>query len=368
MNLLSKMQENVDLLWQKVIYAKSEDEKEALRKEYFRALDAYKKQCLISEELEFSKKSTQPTKNTDLKDAALTALQKTSTEAQNAKTSEPKLRFGPNPFDYPDYFEFLEAYFSPKGEMKPSTSLELSKATGISEDSLQKILCRAKKVDAKENQKIIKFLDYPELESEFLNVLYSLSVVDSGLERTKAMEQLNRFSSFKKKNPLGYEVWRYMSHWYYPAIREMSMLPDFKADPNWIQSKLVRFVSVPDIRKCLDFLVGAEFIKLEKDGKVIARHKHMNCSGGLYRLGLRNFHKEILELASSAITSLPSDKRMLLAHTVAVPEAKKEALFQILNETIEKVRALGAGESSNDDIFHVELVAMPLTQKKETFK
>lgn len=52
---------------------------------------------------------------------------------------------------------------------------------------------------------------------------------------------------------------------------------------------------------------------------------------------------------------------------MAVPESKKEALFRILNETIEKVQALGAGENSDDDIFHVELVAMPLTQKKETF-
>ena len=354
------MQENVDLLWQKVIYAKSAEEKETQRKEYFRALDAYKKQCLLSEEPEVSEKSS-PQKKVTLAPAP---APKTAIEPAQTKTSGTKPKSGLDPFDFPDYLEFLLAYLSPQKEIDPGISLEFTKATGISDDSLKKILRRVKKVDAKEHQKILKFLNYPELESEFLNVLYLLSVSDSGLERTNAMQQLTRFSSFKKKNPTGFEVWRYMSHWYYPAIREMAMLPDFKADPYWIQSKLIRFVSVPDIRKCLDFLIGAEFIQLEKDGKVIARHKHMNCSGGLYRLGLRNFHKEILELAGAAITSLSSDKRLLLAHTVAVPESKKEALFRILTETIEKVQALGTGENSEDDIFHVELVAMPLTQKK----
>ena len=360
MSVLSKMQENVDLLWQKVIYAKSPEEREDLRKEYFRALDIYKKQCLITDELKSPEKSISPVKNvTDSKGPMITVISKTVEESAPVPGSS----MIPSPFDFPDYVDYLMSYLSYRKENEPNIILEFTKVTGISGDSLKKVVRRSKKIESKEHNKILKYINLPENESEFLEVLYLLSVSDSGLDRTKAMQQLARFDSFKKKNPDGYEAWRYLSHWYYPAIREMATLPEFKMDPFWIQSQLVRFVSVTEIRKCLNFLIGAQFIKAEEDGKVVSRHKHINCTGGLYRLALRNYHKEMLEVAISSITSLSSDKRMLLAHTVAVPESKKDLLFRILAETIEKVQALGAGENSEDEIYHVELAALPLTQK-----
>ncbi|MGZ3690116.1 MAG: DUF4423 domain-containing protein [Pseudobdellovibrio sp.] len=365
MNLLTKMQENVDQLWQKVIYAKTEEERQKLRTEYFRALDQYKKQCEFADGLDSPEPPKVEAKNAVSAKPRATEPAKSSPKNRVAEPARATTSGGLSPFDFPDYVDFLMGYLNSKKEAEPNIITELTKAMGVTRDAFGKILRRERKVDTKEHHKILKYMNLPALESEFIDVLFLLSTSDSGLERTKAMEKLSQFAQFKKKNPEGYEVWRYLTHWYYPAIREMATLPGFKPDPFWIQNRLVKFVTAIEIRKCLNFLTVTGFITIEGNGKVVSRHKHINCTGGLYRLALRNFHKEMLEIASSSITSLSSDKRMLLAHTVAVPESKKEQLFQILAETIEKVQALGAGEHSEDDIFHVELAAVPLTQKKD---
>lgn len=363
MSLLARMQETVDLLWQQVIYSKTDEEREKNRRDYFRALDIYKRQCLLHEGIEHSDLPNQnDLPNTDQTSNGVE--DGTPSEEQAVRSPSPRnLVNGPNPFEYSDYISYVLGWLNFHKQKSPDILLDFTRVTGISPDSMLKAYRRALKIQAKDHTKILKYLNLPSLESAFIDVLYLLSETDSPVERSKAMQQLTRFSPFKKKNPEGYEVWRYLSHWYYPAIREMATLPGFKADPFWIQSRLVRFVPISEIRKCLQFLKGAHFFRVDDDGKVITHHKHINCVGGLYRLALRNFHKEMLEVATSSITSLTSDKRLLLAHTVAVPESKKDLLFRILAETIEKVQALGAGENEEDDIYHVELVAMPLTQK-----
>jgi uncharacterized protein (TIGR02147 family) len=203
----------------------------------------------------------------------------------------------------------------------------------------------------------------PATEEAFLDALYHVSESESHQLWQAAMKRLTSFAAFRRANPVEYETWRYLSHWYFVAIREMSTLPGFKASAEWIQQRLRGQVGIPDIRKALDFLEKAGFIARLPDQSVKSLVKFVQYSGGVYRMALRQFHREMLEQAADAIGTVPSSERLLLGHTAAMSRATREEAFRILSEAMEKIQALSAGEREEDLVYHVELAAVPLTRE-----
>lgn len=375
MGLLETMQEKVDLLWQKVIYAEVESERSVFKKEHIEALALFKKQCALVEALgHVEEEKPKPISRDELitpshEDSKSSSIAKNQKQTQADENSESNFNdsdntFPPSPFDFADYFSYVLSWLQFQKEHSDATLADFNKNTGLNPESLIEVLKRTKKLGKREHATILSYLKLPELETAFLNVLYLLSTSDANIERSKAMQQLTNFPLFKKNNPIGYEIWKYLSHWYYPVIREMSTLPHFKEDPYWIQSQLIKFVSVPDIKSAVNFLKGANFFHTLPSGKVISHQKHINCVGGIYRLALRNFHKEMLEMTSSAISSVSSENRLLIGHTVALPKKSKEAAFKIITEAIEKIQSMETGDQAEDDIYHFEFAGIPLTQKR----
>lgn len=335
--LINEMKVGVEALWQKLIYAQTEAEKEKLRAEYQRAFRIYQTQCLIEEE------SPEPA-------------------SERPVERKERERGYPSPFDFNDYQEYLLAWFRYYKDRKKGTLEEFSNKTGLKADYFVRVLKRTKRLEPEAHAKVLEYLDLPATERAFLDALYHVSETDSKEMRLAAMRRLMSFAAFRENNPREYEVWRYLTHWYYVVIREMATLPGFKPDPKWIHERLRRPVAPSDIQKALVFLEGAGFFKRTEDGRIEALAKNVKCSGGVFRVALGQFHRELLEIASSAIQDTPSDQRLLLGHTVAVPKEKYDQVTRILSDAMEKIKDLGAGEGATDEILHIEVAAFPLTR------
>lgn len=191
-------------------------------------------------------------------------------------------------------------------------------------------------------------MDLPRTEEEFVEALYTISETESSDIRAAAMKRLENSAEFRKANPNEYEAWRYLTHWYYVAIREMSTLAGFRADPKEIQAALI-------------FLENAGFFRKNEDGTVEPALKFIQCSGGVFRLALGRFHREMPSLAVASIAEVKAKHRLLLGHTFVLSPDKYDQLCLILQDTIQKIEALGAGDQSTDSVYHVELAAFPLS-------
>ena len=334
--LLQEMKSRVESLWQSLIYAKSPDEKERLRSEYQRALKTYQQQSLIVR--------AEPPVSTDL----IRELR-----APNAAC--------PSPFDYRDYRDFLLAWLKYQKQTQQNVLEEFTRKTELSVDHILRVLKRSRRLPLAAHRKVLGCLGLPATETAFLDALYHLSESDSKEVRIAAIRRMMSFAEFQRKSPAETEAWRYLSHWFYVAIREMATLPDFRADAAWIQKRLRYDVPLADIRKALAFLESSGFLEIRENGRVESKLKFVECAGGIYRLALGQFHREMLEKAGLAIETIPSEKRLLLGHTMALPKERQDAVFEILREAMTKITALQAGERSTDDVFHVEIAAFPLT-------
>ena len=66
-----------------------------------------------------------------------------------------------------------------------------------------------------------------------------------------------------------------------------------------------------------------------------------------------------------AIDTIPRDKRKILGHTVTVDKNSIEQMNNILSEAFEKIKNLNTDPGATEEVYHVELISIPITKKLE---
>ncbi len=270
----------------------------------------------------------------------------------------------PEIYKYSEYRVFLKDWLDFKKKSQSKFSIRgLSRQAGLASGYLPMITGGQRDLSQAALSKLMPFLGLIPAEQSFFENLLVLGISDSHDARLNAIERMQDFKKYQEHNQKDNEVYTYLSHWFYVAIREMADLPEFKLDAEWIQSKLNYAVPLKEIKEAVEFLKSHAYLVVSENGKVTPPEKSLNCSGPIYRMALAKFHREIFDLAIESIDKVNSADRNIQGHTMAVsPESFLKAQ-NILNEAIEKIRQLGRAEKNGDRIYHLEVALFPFTRQ-----
>jgi uncharacterized protein (TIGR02147 family) len=275
----------------------------------------------------------------------------------------------PDIFSYNDHLAFLKDWVAYLKATQSRFSLRsLAKLAGLASGYLPMVLNGTRPLSAAALAKMIPHLGLNANEQSFLESLLILGTSDSHDVRMMALERMKKFSQFRSNNEKETAAYQYLTHWYYVAIREMATLKDFNEDPEWIQQKLRFQVSLKEVKEALEFLFKYKFLERGKDGKILAPTEALNCQGGVYRVGLSHFHREIMRLAGEAIDKVPREERNIMGHTCSLSEKNYLKARAIAEEAIRKIQALTESEQGSETVYHMEVALFPLTQKKNGSK
>ena len=281
----------------------------------------------------------------------------------NVKDAESKR---PEIFGYHDYRAFLRDWFEFLKESRPGFSLRsLSRDADVANGYLPMVLSGTRNLSSKAAQKLLPHLGLNNSERSYFQSLHTLSETESPSAKIEAFDKLQKFRAYREQNPKESETYRYLTRWFYVAIREMAAMPSFKLDASWIQRQLRTAIPLNEIKQALEFLVKARYIEPAAQGKAVLPTKDVECVGGIFRIALSKFHREMLQLAALSLESTPGEERTICGHTLAIPSKKFEAVKGILDEALKKIASLDFGADEKDIVYHVVLSAFPLTQKSE---
>jgi uncharacterized protein (TIGR02147 family) len=335
----------VEGLWAALIGESNEKKKEALRARYREAYRVYRTQLTMNDPVPYE---PEPSKS-------------------HESTSPVPRTERPEVYDYQDYRALLLAWF---GFLKTrhNQSIEaICLLAGVTVSDLSEVFQGRRKLTRVELQRLLPHLKLTGDEMTFLEQLRSLADAETAEERVAAADRVQEFADFKKRNPGVGEAWRYLTHWYYVAIRELSTLGGFRANVTWIRERLRGSVLDSEIRRALEFLEGAGFFRRSTEpgasrDQVFPLVKEISCVGGVYKVALGQLHREMLSMASSAIHELPSEKRWISGRTVALSKENYQRAVEILSDALGRIGELEAAESVVDDVYHIGLFAVPLTR------
>jgi uncharacterized protein (TIGR02147 family) len=268
----------------------------------------------------------------------------------------------PEIFQYHDHLIFLRDWLAYRKASQPGFSLRnLAKQAGLASGYLPMILSGKRSLSGAAVAKIVPFLDLSANELSFFENLVVLGTSDSHDARITALDRMKRFGKFQKHNARDAEAYRYLTRWYYVAIREMSALPGFQADPEWILKQLRFAVPLKEIKDALEFLIRNKYIEFNADGSIRPPEKSIDCSGGIYRVALTQFHREVFHLASLSIETVPNEERNIQGYTCSLTSEQIDQAKEIVEEAMEKIRKLGQADKKGETVYHMEMALFPLT-------
>lgn len=225
--------------------------------------------------------------------------------------------------------------------------------------ALLSLITKGKRQMTEENVDIwAPFFKWSAQEVAWLKKIILLETASTE-EKREALEGMSRFKEFKDKSSQEVLTFKYLQKWWNVAIREMSELPDFQENENWIQERLLYKVSLNEIRKTLDFL---------NKHKLLAKYgdfRKLDCQGDIYKLSLSTFHEQILKKAAESIYSTPSQDRHILGHTFGLTPEQLPKLKHILDETLEKITKLAENADTGKEVYHIALLGFPLTREQK---
>ncbi len=241
---------------------------------------------------------------------------------------------------------------------------KLAQQAGLASGYLPMVMSGKRPLSGAALARLIPHLKLNLKEQVFLENLVTIGTSESHEARMNALHRITRSTQFQNANLETAPTYEYLTHWYYVAIREMASLNGFQADPQWIQSQLSYSVPLKDVGTALQFLLDNKYIELNADGSVRNALQPIDASGGMYRLALADFHREILHLAMQSIDKISSAERNVQGHTFALSRKNYEKATEILNEAVAKLRELGQKENRGEAVYHVEVALIPLTHRK----
>ena len=267
-------------------------------------------------------------------------------------------------FDYLDYRTFLGEWMAWKKAALPTYSHRaFARRAGTSNPSLLGQI-----VSGKRNltDKLVPgFAKAVGLDSEgrtYFRMLVELDRATNLDEQNEWMERLVARRRYKSARSLEDEGFRYLTHWYFPAIRELAARPDFRLDPAWVAKRLRPRISVAKAREALDSLLELGMISPTDDGGAEQTDQDIVTGHEVASLAVRNYHRGMAGLAVEALNEPGGPERHFGAITALAPPSLLPALKAEIAAFQERILNLcDEAEDTGEVAIQLNLQLFPLS-------
>lgn len=275
----------------------------------------------------------------------------------------------PDLYGYLSYRAYLGDWYAARKAADARFSHRLfARRAGVSSPSLlNEVIAGRRNLTPRTVEGFVQAIGLDDDAAAFFGALVQLEQAETDDERNQAWERVASSRRFRTARPIEGATVRYLSNWYYPAIRELAFCRGFRPDPEWIRQQVFPRISAAQAREALDALL--ELGLLVRDGeRVRPADVSLVTPHEVAGLAVHNYHHQMLQRARDAIEAASPSERHLLGVTVAIPDALVAQLKRELDAFQERVLHLcdeaisAAGAPPAERVVQVHLCLVPLTR------
>lgn len=273
-----------------------------------------------------------------------------------------------NVFDFVDFRDFLRGYYEREKLVDRSFSYRVfSKRCSFASPNFLKLVIEGKRnLGADSVLRFAKAMGLEEEEQKFFEDLVGFGQAETAADKAKHFEKVAASRRFRAARKIDGPLFEYLSHWYYPAIRELASRKDFRAEAGWISKILRPNVPEKEVEKALDVLFRLGLLVKESGGGVSRGDPSLTTGHQVQAVGVVAFHREMLSRASAAIELIPREERDVSALTVCIRAATvtelKQRIQRFRTELLERCDADDEGEV----VYQINLQLFPLSFGEES--
>ncbi len=275
----------------------------------------------------------------------------------------------PNIFEYLDFRRYLhDCYHAGKENVQAFSYRYLARRAGFTSPSFIKLVMEGQRnLSPQGTEKVAYAFGLKGEETKFFKALVEFGQAESAEAKNAAFARLSSERRGRTARRIDYDMFEYLSHWYYPAIREMVARVDFREDTDWIASQLYPSVKTAQVHQALEVLHRLGLVEREAStGRLRRGDPSVSTGPEVGSLAAGNFHRQMMQRASESIEQFPSSERDISGLTLSVRRERVDELKERLRRFRAEVLDLCDREQDPDIIYQLSLQLFPLNRTDST--
>lgn len=271
----------------------------------------------------------------------------------------------PNLFDYFDYRDFLQDFYSFHKRRNSAYSYRLfaRKAKLGSPNYLKLVVDGKRRITDRTLYQFSRGLGLNRDEEKYFRELVMYQEVSDPDSKDQHLKALMKYQEKQRTpSPLTEARSRALGDWYHLVIRELVATKNFKEDYAWIAKRLAGKITETQAKESIALLLNLKLLKRTAEGKLEQSEPLLTSSNDVPGHLLRNLHRFYLRRALASIFSMPVEKREMSGLLLAIPAHRLKEVREEIKEFRKKMNRKYGMDKNADDIFYAGLYLFPVTQ------
>jgi uncharacterized protein (TIGR02147 family) len=249
-----------------------------------------------------------------------------------------------NIFEYFDYREYLGDVFGDIKKQRGEFSFRVfSKEAGIHcHNFLPRILQRKRNLTEDFIKLLSKYLELSIKEEKYFRILAvfnnskKLSEKEQSLKLMLSIRVTNDEYKIKDKKLIFFEKW------YYPVVRELAILLDFKDDFKLLARKCIPRITAAQAESAVFFLVKNGFLTKNRRGRYETAEPILATEAEVNSAIISRYHKTTLTQCADAVETMKKEERNFTSSTLSISmpmyEEMKMEIFYLRKRFLDMAR------------------------------
>lgn len=241
---------------------------------------------------------------------------------------------GLNIFNYTDHRAFIKDYYETHKLQNPKFSYRVfAKKAGFSSSAFLPLVISGKKTIGKDSlRRLGSAMGLSKKEQVYFESLVWFNQAKDEASKEYYHQLLRSIKKDKPGKVIKGEQFEYLSHWYYPVIREMVTLPTFKEDKLWIRARLNDRVTIRQIRDALDDMLKLDLLKRDDAGRLRQVDASIVTEDEVSHTAVLMIHQQMLLLAHEMLVATKGVGSEVSGMTMAVSKKQYKEIVTMIRD------------------------------------
>jgi uncharacterized protein (TIGR02147 family) len=268
-------------------------------------------------------------------------------------------------FEFYDYRLYMRTFYEERKRTSAFSWRQFSKLAGFSSPNYMKVVCDGKSRLSKAGiEPVANAMGLIEHEKIYFQKLVELDNANNESSKAAVLQQIHEMSKEYKIRMLDGDAFMYFESWLNPVVREIAALNP-GAKPLALSKLCIPETSATEIRRSIDFLLSAGLLKKISENHYKQTEKVISGSSEIMPLALRSMHRQMADLASKSIDTVPVSKRYFSGLTATLSQAEYDQIVKELENFRQRIVRIASGTKNGQKVYRLNLQFFPLTKSKE---
>ncbi len=272
-----------------------------------------------------------------------------------------------NIFNFFNYREYLDAVYAHLKKTRFGFSHRtFAREAGISSPNyLFRILKGERNLSLKYVPHFCKALKLGANECNYLEVLVQFNNAKSSQAKEEQLRKLLTLRYGQAEHTIEDKKLLYFSKWYYPVIRELVKIVDFKEDYNLLARSCIPRITAVQATNAVKYLVKNGFIEKDKKGRYTYANPVITTGPEVNSTILRKYHKQTILQCADSLDSIDMAERDISSLTMSVSIETYKKMKKEIQDFRKRLLAMARDDKKGEVVCHA---GFQLIQKTKTFK